>query len=291
MVNTRVALFGLGIMGTGMAHRLIGAGVKLSVYNRNRVRAADLMKLGAHVAGSPREAAEHGANAIISMVADDAASRAVWLGETGGLAGAPGGATLIECSTLSVDWVKELSAAAHARSFEFLDCPVTGSKTQAAKGELSFLAGGSAAALDKVRPILSIMGKEINHLGPAGSGAMMKLINNFVCGAQAAALAEAIAMIERTELDPAKALAVLTNGAPGSPLVKAISARMTARDYTPNFHLKLMAKDLTYAHHEAAARALDLTTAATALALLQKAVAAGDGDKDFSVIVEQLRQR
>ena len=127
----------------------------------------------------------------------------------------------------------------------------------------------------------AVMGKTILPLGPVGSGALVKLINNFVCGAQVAALAEATALIERSGLDRAKALEVLTGGAPGSPLVKTVSARMTAPDYTPNFLLRLMAKDLGYVLAEGRKHSLELATAATALGLFQSGIAAGDGDRDF----------
>jgi 3-hydroxyisobutyrate dehydrogenase len=134
------------------------------------------------------------------------------------------------------------------------------------------------------------MSKTIVPIGPVGSGALLKLINNFVCGAQIASLAEAMAMIERSGLDRAKALEILTGGAPGSPLVKTVAGRMTAPDYTPNFLLKLMAKDLTYAVQEGALLSLELTTADTALAAFQKAIAAGHGEKDIAAIVEPLRE-
>ena len=126
------------------------------------------------------------------------------------------------------------------------------------------------------------MGKSITLLGPVGSGALVKLINNFVCGVQVAAIAEAIALIERGGLDRAKALEVLTGGAPGSPLVKTVAARMTAPDYTPNFHLRLMAKDLGYALQEAAGRSLELATAAAALQVFQAGIAAGLGEQDIA---------
>jgi len=130
------------------------------------------------------------------MVADDNASRSMWLGELGALVGAARGTLLIESSTLAVGWVKELAAAAEARGCELLDAPVTGSKIHAPSGELSFLVGGSAAALEKARPVLAVMSRAIHHLGPTGSGALLKLINNFLCGVQAASLAEALAVIE-----------------------------------------------------------------------------------------------
>ncbi len=286
----RVAFLGLGLMGGGMARRLAGAGFAPAVYNRDPAKAAPLAELGARVASSPREAAS-GADVVFCMVADDDASRLLWLGENGALAAAAEGAVLVECGTVTVAWIHELDAAARARGCRLLDAPVTGSRPHAASGELTFLVGGPVEALDRVRPLLAVMSRAVNHLGPVGSGALLKLINNFVCGVQVAALAEAIAMIERGGLDRAQALEVLTNGAPGSPLVKTVSARMTAPDYTPNFLLRLMAKDLTYARREAAARSLDLGTAAAALSLFQAGVAAGHGEKDIAAVIEPLRQR
>lgn len=283
-----IALLGLGLMGAGMAGRLLAGGFPLTVYNRNSARAAALEKDGARVARTPREAAAE-ADVIIAMLADDTASRGVWRGAEGALAGARPGTLLIESSTLSAGWVKELASEAAGRGCELLDAPVTGSKPHAAAGELTFLLGGSESAATRARPVLEAMGKQIVHLGPTGSGALVKLINNFVCGVQVAAIAEAIALIERTDLDRDRALAVLTGGAPGSPLVKTLSARMTARDYTPNFLLRLMAKDLAYAQREAEERSLELTTAAAANEVFHRAIEAGYGDKDFSAIVEPLR--
>jgi 3-hydroxyisobutyrate dehydrogenase len=290
MPDTRVALIGLGLMGSGMARRLLGAGFPLTVYNRSRERAAPLAAEGAHVASSPREAAAR-ADVVVSMVADDAASRSVWLGDEGALAGAARGAVLVEASTLTVGWIEELAREANARGCELLDAPVTGSKPHAAAGELLFLVGGSASALEVARPVLAPMSRGIVHVGATGAGALLKLVNNFMCGVQAASLAEALALVERSGLDRAKALEVLTNGAPGSPLVKTVSARMAARDYTPNFVLRLMAKDMTYAIAEGRRHGVSLSTVAPALALLERAIAGGHGDEDFAALVEPLRGR
>src|SRR5882724_9831071 len=131
MSKPRVAILGLGIMGGGMARRLLSEGFPVTVYNRNPDRAVPFATAGAFVAGSPREAASR-ADVVVSMVADDVASRSIWLGENGALAGANRGSVLIESSTLTVGWIKELSAAAAHRGFEFLDAPVTGTKPHAA---------------------------------------------------------------------------------------------------------------------------------------------------------------
>ena len=289
MSKPRVAILGLGIMGSGMAARLLSADFPLTVYNRNREKATPFEKAGALVASSPREAAAR-AEIIISIVADDAASRAVWLGEDGALAGASRGSVLIESSTLTVAWVRELAAAAAHRGCELLDAPVTGTKPHAAAGELLFLVGGSASALATARPVLSVLSRDIVHLGPTGSGAYLKLINNFLCGVQAASFAEAIAFISKSGLDRSKAVGVLTSGAPGSPLLKIISARAAAADFTPNFELRLMAKDLRYAVEEAARSGLTLQTATAAHEIFMHAIAAGHGEKDFSAVLESLPQ-
>lgn len=286
----RVAFLGLGIMGLGMARRILLGGFPLTVFNRSSEKAKQLAKEGAQVAAAPGEAASQ-ADIIISMVADDNASRSLWLGANGALFNAAPGTICIECSTVTVGWVRELSVAARKQNCDLLDAPVTGSKTHAASGELSFLAGGEIATLEKVRPVLAAMGKAIVPLGPVGSGALLKLINNFLCGVQVASLGEAMVMIERSGLDATQALEVIVSGAPGSPLVKTVSARMTAADFTPNFLLRLMAKDLGYAIQEADKMSLNLATAKAALGKFQYAAAGGYGDKDIAAIVEPLRQK
>jgi 3-hydroxyisobutyrate dehydrogenase len=284
----QIAFFGLGLMGSGMARRLLGAGFPLTVFNRNRDKATAFAKDGARIAESPRDAAT-AADVIVSMVADDNASRAMWLGDNGALAGVKPGAALIESSTITPDWVTELAESARARGCELIDAPVTGSKNQAAAGELNFLVGGSPAALEKARPVLSAMSRSITHLGATGSGALLKLLNNFLCGVQAASYAEAMVLIERSGLDRAKALEILLGGAPGSGLGKTVTPRMAARDYTPNFLLKLMAKDLGYAMKEGERHSVPMKTAGCALEIFKQAIAGGDSDRDFSAVVETIR--
>lgn len=284
----RVALIGLGLMGSGMARNLLAAGYPLSVYNRNREKSEPFVALGAQVASTPRDAAE-GAEIVISMVADDVASRAIWLGEEGAAASAAPGALFIESSTVTPDWVRELASTVTAQGFEFLDAPVTGSRVQAEEGKLLFLVGGSEAALQRARPVLSVMSRDIVHMGPTGSGALIKLINNFLCGVQLASLAEGLALIEKGGLDRSKALDVLTAGAPGSPLVQAISGRMVAQEYAPHFALKLMMKDLAYASAEGEHHGMPLQMGATARDVFANAVDAGLGEKDMSAVIEQFR--
>lgn len=271
-------------MGSRMARRLLDAGFPLTVYNRNPER-SKRFAASTTVTASPREAASR-ADIVISMVADDAASKAMWLGDNGALAAATAGGVLVESSTLSVAWIKELAAAATARQCELLDAPVTGTKPHAAAGELIFLVGGSEAALAKAKPALTAMGKDIIPLGPTGSGALMKLINNFMAGVQAASFAEASALIDAVGLDHEKAISVLTNGAPGSPLVKRIAVTAASGDFTPNFILRLMAKDLSYASAEGDQNGVPLRTASSALEVFKQAIAKGYGEEDFSAVIK-----
>lgn len=193
---TKTAFLGLGIMGAGMAARLIGAGFEVAVWNRSAEKAAALRALGGHVAASPAEAAR-GAQIVVSMLADDTVSRQVWTGPEGALPAMAPGAVAVESSTLTSPWVRELAGLASARGVEFLEAPVTGSRDQAAQGTLRFLMGGEASAIAAARPALDAMGSASVHLGPAGSAATVKLANNFLCGVQAAALAEALALLEK----------------------------------------------------------------------------------------------
>jgi|SRR6187402_1377512 len=288
MEKQRVALLGLGTMGAGMAANLLKAGYPLAVYNRTRSKAEPLADLGARVCDTPAEAAK-GAQIVVSMLADDAASREAWAGSSGALTSISGGAILIECSTVSPVWVAELATLAKDAGAELVDAPVTGSRVHAEGGQLNFLAGGSAAALAAITPLLLAMGKEVQHLGHVGSGAKLKLINNFLCGVQAASLAEGLAWLERSGLDREKSLAILKGGAPGSPLLQSLSTRMANSDYTINFALKLMSKDLRYAHDAAAETGIDLTTATSARALFERAAEYGLGEKDMSSVVELVR--
>lgn len=285
----KVTLLGLGTMGSGMAENLLKAGFPLTVYNRTPAKAERFAAQGATSAATPAAAAK-GAQVILSMLSDDDASRAAWLGPEGALAAAEQGAVLIECSTLSPEWITELASRATAAGLELLDAPVTGSKMQAEGGQLNFLVGGSTSALEKATPVLVAIGKEVIHLGPTGSGARMKLLNNFLCGVQVASLAEGLTWLERSGLDVEKALGILKNGAPGSPLLAAISSRMTRRDYSVNFLLKLMTKDLLYAQNAALEAGVRLTTAANARSLFEAAIGQGHAEEDMSAVVEPLRE-
>jgi len=284
----KVAVLGLGIMGSGMARQLLAAGFEVAVWNRSADKAQPLADEGARIAASPADAG-NGAAIVIAMLADDAVSRAVWTGEDGALAAMHEGAIALDSSTLTGGWVTELAALAEARGVRFLEAPVTGSRDQAAQGALRFLVGGAADVLEAARPVLDAMGSATVHLGPVGSGATVKLANNFLCGVQAASLAEALALFEKRGLNVEQAVSVLTEGAPASPLLKAVSRRMLDRAYDPHFFVPLMAKDLSYAGEALAEAGIPSAIAEAARKRFLDAAAAGHGEQDIASIIEPLR--
>ena len=151
--------------------------------------------------------------------------------------------------------------------------------------------GGSQRALDAARPVLSVLGRDLVHLGANGSGSLMKLINNFLAAVQTASFGEALALIRAGGLNPEKAIGILTEGVPGSPMVKRAAARAASGDFTPHFLLRLMAKDISYALEEAGQRQVTLQTATTTLAMFKQAIVDGYGEKDFTAIIESLSSR
>jgi 3-hydroxyisobutyrate dehydrogenase len=290
MSKQRIALLGIGTMGRGMAANLLKAGFPLAVYNRTRSKAEPLAAQGAVIAGTPAEVATN-ADVVISILADDNASRAAWLGTDGALAAMSPGSIVMECGTVSHEWITQLDRETMSHNIGLVEAPVTGSRPQAEAGQLTFLCGADAATLDKVRPVLEPMSKAILHLGPVGSGGQMKLINNFLCAVQVASFAEALIWIEHSNLNRTQALEILKTGAPGSGIFNAMSDRMTARTYGVNFALRLLNKDVRYAEAAAAEHGVKLTTATATQDLLNQAEQQGLGDKDMSAVVEVIRDK
>ena len=286
----QIAFLGTGVMGSRMARRLAGASFPVTVWNRRRERAQPLADAGATVADTPADAAAH-ADVVFSMVADDPASLQAWTGPYGALTTVRPGTVLVECSTLSPPWILELAALARKHQCTLVDAPVTGSKPHAENGQLMFLVGGDPKAVAKIETMLAVMGRGAVHLGPTGSGARLKLINNALAAVQATSLAEAIVLMERNGLDIPAALSVLYDGAPGSPMIKTMGGRITARDYTVNFQLALMRKDMSYAIAEGERHRVSLETVRAAFTDLSHAKGTPWDDADFAAVVEAIRAR
>lgn len=240
-----IAFTGLGAMGSRMALNLLAAGHALRVYNRDAAKTREAVAKGAVACASPAEAAR-GAAFVVSIVADDAATRAVMLGPEGVLAGAAPGTVIIDASTNTPAMAREVAAAAVAKGCAYLDSPVSGSLAQAQGRELVFMVGGDAAAFERARPVYQAMGASMHRLGEAGAGATIKLMNNMLSGTYILALAEIAQVSEAAGLDRDAVLAVLAEGATGCRMLKGKLPKIFRRDFTPQFQLELMEKDLRY---------------------------------------------
>jgi 3-hydroxyisobutyrate dehydrogenase-like beta-hydroxyacid dehydrogenase len=244
---TRVAFIGLGRMGHGMAGRYLEAGFKVAVWNRSKAKAEDLIARGARWARSPADAADS-ADAVVTMVADDTASRAVWLGQDGAAATMKPGALAIECSTVSHQHALDLSRELRGRGFVYVDSPVTGLPDAAAAGKLTLLVGADPADLEKARPFLEPLSTTIRHFGAVGTGTVYKLINNLMGAIQIAGIAEGLAIAEQAGLDMKLVLEAVETGVAASPQVIRHSKRMAERNFTgATFTAALRQKDAAYA--------------------------------------------
>ena len=233
-------------MGSRMAQRLLAAGYNVRVYNRSPSAALELTKNGAQSAHSPRQAAE-GCQFVIACVRDDEAARAVWLNsESGALAALSEGTIAIDSSTLSVPCARDLGTAAKKLGIQFLDAPVVGSRPQADAGQLSYLVGGEEKALERARPLLSVLGAQHFHVGASGSGAAFKLAVNSLFGVQVAALGELLGLLDKSGISGAAAMEVLGKLPITSPAVKGAGALMVAEKHEPLFPISLVEKDLDY---------------------------------------------
>jgi 3-hydroxyisobutyrate dehydrogenase len=243
----KVGFIGLGRMGHGMAGRYLDAGFDVTVWNRSKAKAEDLIARGARRAASPAEAAD-GADAVVTMVADDEASRAVWLGEDGAASKMKAGSLAIECSTVSHQHALDMARELNGRGFIYIDCPVTGLPQAAAAGKLTLLVGAEPADLDTAKPYLAPIGDVIRHFGAVGTGTVFKLINNLMGAVQIASLAEGVAIAEQAGLDMNLVAEALSSGAVASPQVIRHSKRMIARDFSgASFTAALRHKDAAYA--------------------------------------------
>jgi 3-hydroxyisobutyrate dehydrogenase-like beta-hydroxyacid dehydrogenase len=286
----RVAVVGTGRMGTAMAHRLSGAGIELVLYNRTAESARRAAAAtGSAVAETAREAAASADLCLVSL-ADDAAVRDTYRGDDGLIAGLRGGAVVCDTSTVAPATPRELAPQVAERGAALLDTPVSGSVPLVERGELTVMAGGSAAALDEARPVLRVLAKQIFHLGDVGAGATMKLVVNAAVHSLNVAISEAVVLAEKAGLDRATTYDVLETSAVGAPFVQYKRSAFVHPDETPvAFSLSLVAKDQALIRDLAEQVGARMDQADTNRRLVAEALAAGLGDSDLSAVAGLLR--
>ena len=243
----QVAFIGLGRMGHGMAGRYLDAGFTVAVWNRSKAKAEDLIARGARWATSPEDASID-AEAVVTMVADDEASRAVWLTRDGAAATMKAGTIAIECSTVSYNHAIDQARELRRRGLIYIDSPVAGLPDAAASGKLTLLVGADPADLERAQPYLAPLSTTIRHFGAVGTGTVYKLINNLMGAIQIAGIAEGLAIAEQAGLDMKLVLEAIETGVAASPQVLRHSKRMVARNFSgATFTAALRHKDAAYA--------------------------------------------
>jgi 3-hydroxyisobutyrate dehydrogenase len=248
----RIAWLGLGAMGRRMARRLADSGYELVVYNRTPVADECFDPDQVRVASSPAEAAE-GAEAVFSMVTGDEASRSVWTADRhGALRSCRPGTVIVECSSLSVQWIRELREAGAVRACQFACCPVAGSLPQADQGALHGFLGAVEPVRRVLKPALAAYSARISELDSPEHAAAIKLATNAWLAAQVASLAESLSLARGNGVPPAVVHGIFSGLSMMSPALAAMLNLIAAGDHAPRFPIRLVSKDLRYALPEGA---------------------------------------
>ena len=280
---------GLGAMGSRLARRLLDGGHTVAGYNRTPDKARALEPAGLEVVATPREAAR-GAEVVFSMVTDDRALRAVALGPEGIVAGLEPGVVYVEMSTAGPAITQEIGAAVAARRATMLDAPVSGSTISVERGEASIVVGGDAAAVERVRPYLALMGPGgLTHVGTLGVAKTMKIATNLGLAVQILAFSEAVLLAEKAGVPRATAVEALLKSVIASPMLRYRAPFVLGtmpRDAW--FSVAMMQKDLQLALDQAHASGVPLPTTALAQEWLSMARGVGRGARDFATVFDVL---
>jgi 3-hydroxyisobutyrate dehydrogenase len=282
---TAIAVLGLGAMGRAIAARLLGAGHDVRVWNRSPGRDDELVAAGARRSTTPADAVRD-AEVVITMVTNPPALDAVLFGPDGAGPAIPEAATLIDMSTVGPTEIA--SVVERLAPVAVLDAPVLGSVPSVESGSLVILAGGDHAVFERHTELLALFGRPI-YVGPSGSGAMLKLVNNAAGTAALVAVGELLGLTDRAEIDLDVALDSLAAG-PLASLIERWRPRLTGEDHASYFRLALARKDLALAVEEAERAGTELTVAEAAAARCDEAIEDGLGDQDFGAIVPFLRR-
>jgi 3-hydroxyisobutyrate dehydrogenase-like beta-hydroxyacid dehydrogenase len=281
-----IAFLGIGAMGERIATHLLTAGHSLHIWNRTPERCQPLVNRGATAYATPKQAAAV-AEVVITMVADDDASRQVWLDKTtGAIGGLKQDVIALEYSTLTPGWSRELATVMSDRNHPFLAAPVVGSRPQAEAGQLIQLVGGDAATLASVQSILTNHSANIHHVGDATVSMALKLAINTLFGIQVAALGEILGMLNKTGITPQATIGWLNQMPTTSPALKGIGALMAVQNYEPLFPIDLVEKDFRYAQALAQTANADVPAVDAIRSIYQQAQQKGYGTDNIAGIAQ-----
>ncbi len=281
----RIAFIGLGVMGNGMACRLVEAGYDVTVYNRTRAKADEIAGLGARVADSPADAAREADVVMLSLANQEIVARMLF--DADGVFETLGkGGYILDMSTVPPDFPREVAARAATAGHHALDACVLGNPMHARQGEMRVMAGGEERDFRAVEPLLEVLGKEVTYLGASGMGATMKLVLNMLMGVQMPALAEAVVFGEQAGLDRQQVLEMIAKSGYSSPVMGFRCAIMGQRNFEfAAFKLGLMRKDMTLVLGEAQKAGVPMPVTESAHAMLTAAQQQGLGDLDVAAML------
>jgi len=287
-MTVTVGFIGLGYMGKSMALNVLKAGFPLVVHNRSQGAVEELVAAGATAADSPRAVAER-VDVVLSCLPVPADVAKVYLEPNGVVAGARSGSILIDLSTIDPTTHQTIAARAAEKGASYLDAPVSGGTSGARDATLTIMVGGAAATLEAVMPILKAMGTRIYHLGPVGSGAVVKIVNQMMAAINNLGMNEAMIVGTKFGLDPALVYEVCSNSSGASRSLGAVPAIMKG-DFEPGFMIDLMHKDVSLGVE--LGKQLKVRTLATALAqqVLLEAQAAGLGRSGTNAMIIPLER-
>jgi 3-hydroxyisobutyrate dehydrogenase len=286
----RIGFVGLGIMGRPMVKNLLAAGYPVTVWNRSRPGIDDCVAAGAQEAESPAAVAAE-ADVFISMVTDSPDVEDVLLGDTGAMSGLCEGSVVVDMSTISPSVTRALAAKLAEGGVAMLDAPVSGGDAGAIAGTLSIMVGGEKAVVARVRPIFEVLGKTITHAGPIGAGQTVKLCNQVAIAGTLDGVCEALALAQKSGVDPERMLDAISAGAAGSWQMSNLGPRIIDRDFAPGFMVRLLQKDLRLALEAGRGVRQPLPVTALVHQLLQQLEASGadrDGSQALGRVVESL---
>lgn len=278
-----VGLIGLGLMGKPMAQNLLNAGFPLTVWNRTPEKARELAEQGAYLAANPREAAAR-VDVLITIVSDPSAVEEVLWGPHGAIEGLRRGSILIDSSTISPELARRAAAACAERGVDYLDSPVTGGDWGAKKGELVFMIGGKEEVLERVKPVLSVLGKKFFLLGPNGAGQTVKLAMNLLLALEVDALAESLALATAGGVAGERLIEVMQSSMARATVLDVKAPSILKNDFPPSFPLRLMHKDMWLAIELAKQKGLHLPAAEASFATYSAVKEKSKDDPDYAAV-------
>ena len=288
-MGERVGFIGLGIMGKPMARNLLEAGFGLTVHSRSAGSVDEVVEAGAARAGGPAAVAE-ASDITITMLPDTGDVEQVLTGDGGVLEGAAAGSLVIDMSSIDPGPTRSMAEVFAAKDVAMVDAPVSGGEKGAIDGALSIMVGGADDAFERALPVFEVLGANIVHVGPSGAGQVTKACNQLVVAATIEAVAEALLLAERSGIDAAKVREALLGGFAGSKILEVHGQRMLDRTFDPGFRMRLHRKDARIVENAAAEAGSPIPSFAVVTDQLQKALDAGDGDRDHSGLFAELER-